>query len=369
MWHEIRNGKYRYLERYTDPRSGRSRRVSVTLDKRDDKKAFALLQGKIKDAIRPEGTFTLEEVAALYLKDQKLTVQESTYMRNEGVINILVDLLGGYNLVDRLTAAYIRSRLLSTDKPPVTLNEYIRRFKAFARWAYRGDFLTSTACIDKLVPFAEPPKRIKLENKYLEASDFIKLLDGMNDEGYRLITEFLGLSGLRIGEIIAIDTDDICGLSIDIGKNYGLNTRTIKSTKTDTSFRTLHLQPELKDCADKLTAFMNLRKDMLGVSVPYWLVDRKGNRLQYDAYRKYLRETSKKVLGRIIKPHDLRHTHASLLSENGVELETISRRLGHKNSKVTKEIYLHITQKQRKKDADAIDAVSILCPHSAPKNN
>ena len=366
MWTEERNGKMRYFERYTDPRSGKTRRISVTLDKKADKKAYTLLQAKIKELTRPEGTFTLKEAAELYLKDQKKTVQESTYIRNKGIINALVDMLGGYNLMDRLTAAYIRQQMIDSDKSATTLNEYIKRFRSFIRWAYRNDLISSTVCIDKLPFFDEPPKRRKLENKFLEADEFKKLLDGMDDEGYRLITEFLGLSGLRIGEIIAIDTADLDGLSVDIGKNYGLNTHKIHSTKTDSSFRVLHLQPELKDCADRLTDFMEKRKKMTGKKVPCWLVTRQGKRLGYDAYYKYLQAVSEKVLGRRVCPHMLRHTHASLLAENEVDLNIISRRLGHKDSKVTRDIYTHVTEKRRKKDADALDAVSILCPQSAP---
>lgn len=366
MWMELRNDKYRYFERYTDPMTGKLKRVSVTLDRKSDKKAFAELQKKIKKLERPEGAFSLREVADLYFADQKKTVQETTYLRNMAVINIVVKMLGGENLMDRLTASYIRAQMLASDKKATTLNEYIRRLRAFIRWAYRNDLISSTVCLDKLTKFDEPPKRRKLENKFLESEDFKKLLDGMEDEGYRLITEFLGLSGLRIGELVALDTSDIDGLSVDIGKNYGLSTHKIHSTKTEASFRVLHLQPELKDCADRLTAFMERRKKILGIVVPYWIVTRRGKRLGYDAYRNYLVASSEKILGRRVSPHMLRHTHASLLAENDVDLGIISRRLGHKDSQVTRDIYTHITEKRQKKDAEMIDTVSVLCPHSAP---
>ena len=90
---------------------------------------------------------------------------------------------------------------------------------------------------------------------------------------------------------------------------------------------------------------------------------------RYDSYLDYLKETSERVLGRNVTPHMLRHTHASLLAENDIDLEIIARRLGHKDSKVTEDIYLHVTEKRRKKDAEAIDAVSLLCPQAAPKDS
>ena len=41
--------------------------------------------------------------------------------------------------------------------------------------------------------------------------------------------------------------------------------------------------------------------------------------------------------------HSLRHTHATELCENGVNLKEIQRRLGHKSVEVTNRIYLHAT--------------------------
>ena len=66
------------------------------------------------------------------------------------------------------------------------------------------------------------------------------------------------------------------------------------------------------------------------------------------------------ILGKALTPHVMRHTHVSLLAESGVPLETISRRLGHSNSKITREIYLHVTQKQEQKDRERIAQISLL---------
>jgi len=44
-----------------------------------------------------------------------------------------------------------------------------------------------------------------------------------------------------------------------------------------------------------------------------------------------------------ITPHGFRHTHASLLLEAGESVKVVQQRLGHENSKVTLDIYAHIT--------------------------
>jgi integrase len=42
-------------------------------------------------------------------------------------------------------------------------------------------------------------------------------------------------------------------------------------------------------------------------------------------------------------PHALRHTHATLLLESGVDISVVSKRLGHANVKITADRYAHVT--------------------------
>ena len=56
----------------------------------------------------------------------------------------------------------------------------------------------------------------------------------------------------------------------------------------------------------------------------------------------------------------MRHTHVALMAENGVSLDAISRRLGHENSKITKDIYFHVTKKMKEQDNAQFQKVNIL---------
>jgi integrase len=46
--------------------------------------------------------------------------------------------------------------------------------------------------------------------------------------------------------------------------------------------------------------------------------------------------------------------------EQGVSIDTISRRLGHENSQITREIYLHVTEKLKERDNEEIAKVKIM---------
>ena len=55
--------------------------------------------------------------------------------------------------------------------------------------------------------------------------------------------------------------------------------------------------------------------------------------------------------------HSLRHTHASQLIDAGVDIATISKRLGHATPGITLSVYAHRFQQDDSKAAAAINAV------------
>jgi integrase len=54
--------------------------------------------------------------------------------------------------------------------------------------------------------------------------------------------------------------------------------------------------------------------------------------------------------------HGLRHTHASQLIDAGVDIVTISKRLGHADPSITLRVYAHLFRQDDSKAAAAIDA-------------
>lgn len=74
---------------------------------------------------------------------------------------------------------------------------------------------------------------------------------------------------------------------------------------------------------------------------PYVIYDKYGDRLSLESYTAYYGREVKKC-GLTGNVHKLRHTYASHLVQNGVDLYTVSKLMGHSSIKTT-EIYAHLS--------------------------
>jgi integrase len=56
-----------------------------------------------------------------------------------------------------------------------------------------------------------------------------------------------------------------------------------------------------------------------------------------------------------VRIHDLRHTAATLMREQGVDIEVVQRKLGHSSISVTVDVYGHVSDKRYRDAADRMD--------------
>lgn len=70
------------------------------------------------------------------------------------------------------------------------------------------------------------------------------------------------------------------------------------------------------------------------------------------------RELVSKKLNIDFNYHSLRHTHATMLVESGVDIKTIQKRLGHSRAAITEDRYVHLTQKMARNAADIFDSIA-----------
>ncbi len=58
-----------------------------------------------------------------------------------------------------------------------------------------------------------------------------------------------------------------------------------------------------------------------------------------------------------IKIHDFRHIHASLLANNGINIQEIARRLGHSKIEITQNTYSHLYPKESERALEVLNTI------------
>lgn len=75
---------------------------------------------------------------------------------------------------------------------------------------------------------------------------------------------------------------------------------------------------------------------------------------------KYLSKIVRHELGIEFEFHAFRHTHATMLIEQGVDVNTVAERLGHSNTRTTLDTYVHVTTNMRNKAVDIFETAASL---------
>ena len=352
------DGRIKYGMYYRDWMTGKKKRVTVVYSK-DTRTNRLAAQDTLTDRIRkltaeatPPKDMTLAELTRRYLEYQKSTVKLSTYDRNMRFCNSTLRIVDGDSLVSRLTPEYIKKCFDAYTDAPGAKNERLRRFKALWRWAYQQGYVPDTTLIDRIRPWKDVPHKSKIQDKYLEKDELRLLLNEMDIPLWRDLTEFMALSGCRIGEAAALTAVDVDfdEKVIKIEKTLNEKHRIVTDPKTFTSQRRIYIQREL----------LPLVRLLVNRSGGGLLFSFNGDYINYYSYNKYLRETTNAIIGRPLTTHALRHTHTSLCAEAGMDLADISRRLGHADSKVTREVYLHVTKNMEQRANDKMDTITML---------
>ena len=147
-------------------------------------------------------------------------------------------------------------------------------------------------------------------------------------------------TGLRIGELLALEWDDI-NLSegtIKVSKTCydgwenGQYRKFIGEPKTDSSRRTIPFPRQLLPC---LKALKKRSKSK------YFIAGKNGEEVSVRSYQKSFELLLKKLKIPRHGFHSLRHTFATRALECGMDVKTLSEILGHKNPTVTLNRYAH----------------------------
>ncbi len=284
--------------------------------------------------ISTDSNILFKELMINYLSFIKMEVKESSYITKENVINLHI-----LPFFEKLRAREITSRYVIKWKKDMIkkglsfeyLSKAYNNLSAIFKHGVDHYGLRENPC-KKAGNFKNPGK-IKKEIQYWLFDEFQEFISNVDDIKYKTFFMFLYYMGTRKGETMAIRWKDV-----DFKKHQATITKTVteKTTeggwkltdpKTLSSIRTILIpQALLKQLKIYLKWFKEFdlysEEDFVFGKFRPWPSTTIARN-----YEKYLNQTKLKK----IKIHDLRHSHASLLINQGASILVVSKRLGHKD--------------------------------------
>lgn len=232
--------------------------------------------------------------------------------------------------IDRRDVDAYRVKRLSDGVRPATVNREVALLRHMLTVARKFDYIKE----NPLLGIGDLPENNDDRWRPLAKEEFLTLLKHINPH-YRDVVEFAVASGMRIGNILGLTERDV---DFDLGV-IRIPGRKYKSGK-----------PKIFPLSSWTEEILKRRLDRMkdGRFFPHSYAELRR------AFKKALKEAE---LDESIRIHDLRHTFASWLAEEGESLKTIQELLGHAQIATTLR-YAHLQLEVLRRAAEKITPVS-----------
>lgn len=216
----------------------------------------------------------------------------------------------------------------------VTINDLERELASFFNWLVKNDYLSASPMKNY-----DKTKTTKRTMNIWTEEEFKVFYNALLKEKHKLMFATLFYTGLRIGELLGLQYEDI--------KNHELHlTHALKYTSKEGYI----LSDQLKTPNSKRI-----------VPLPIWLDLGKGKGRIFPYCFSTVRDIKERTCKRAgidpIRIHDFRHSYVAMLINKNVDIFTIKELLGHDSINTTMNVYGHLYDKKRKEISNLFDKI------------
>ena len=303
-----------------------------------------------------------EEDSINHRKASYINTQDNNYNKHIKDYFSMVDNVGKLTYEDIYQfREHLRQKVAKNSDKPLSTNTInkimILLKKIFDVGLRKGYYSSNPAKLIKKLPIE------KTKMQFWTVKEFKHFLSLFKNDEYNLELLFtvLFFTGLRLGEALALTWKDVefSTSTIHVSKSMYVNKgeEHISSTKTKSGTRRIIINKKLietlegwkKEQTERLREFStDTEKLQIFQDSPITLTK---NAIEKQ-YKKILaRDSSLKK----IRIHDFRHSHASLLINQGEDYLIVKERLGHASITTTIDTYSHLYPSKQKDLADKLD--------------
>lgn len=209
--------------------------------------------------------------------------------------------------------------------------------KSFYKFLYIKDYTNNN-----YATLLSLPRITKKIPDYLTNDEIINLINSFQDNTLlearnKCMVLVMYFTGLRVSELINLKLS-----------NLYINDQYIKISGKGSKERIIPLNSDILDVI--LEYINNIRKDIIKLNYSdYLFVNKNGNVISRQGFFKIIKKHVLKCgINKNVSPHTLRHSFATHLLNNGIDLRSVQVLLGHSSISTT-QIYTHINNDYVKK--------------------
>lgn len=403
MWCEEFTNKhnvvqYRFYEKYKDPLTNKWKRVSVVMNKngkQSQKEAQKRLNERIQEKLNDKTPSTLKTLTFHQACDEWFNHYKTV---SGSKLSSITTIASRMKLIKKHIPNDVLAKKMNIDiinnlievatnenKSHKYLKDIIRLVKQVMMYIQKKYKINDISFINDI----DLPKQARTRDEilakrenYLEMDQVIEISNRLKEISKEklsedikrtylfvaYIIEFQALNGMRIGELLAIQPQNIDfenkTLTIDgtiqWTKDKDSHIGIKDTTKTDASYRTISLTTRSCEILKKvmLENKKSLKWGEVYVERGFIFTNFKGSPLMIPSINRVIQKACSDIgIKKHITTHTMRHTHISLLSQLGVSLKAIMQRVGHTDHKTTLQIYSHVTEQMDKDMMNMLETV------------
>jgi len=279
-----------------------------------------------------------KKVTKDWLKQKKLNVRANTWKMYEMLSRIHLASLNDLK-VNRISIAKVEGIIFEKKQAGMNLNtlrKVIITLNQIMQYAVRHRYIDYNPVRD-----AERPRdqgECEEESiRTLSIKEINRLLDAESDLKHKTLLTLAIMSGVRQGELLGLKWTDIDWFNKQINIKRTFNHGEWYKPKTKTSHRKIDIGPSTIQALKKWhSECPETKLDLVFPNDAGRAID------QSNLLRHHFFPALKKARIERLRFHDLRHTYASLMIEQGENIKYVQSQLGHSSPTVTLNVYAHL---------------------------
>lgn len=369
-------GKYRVRINYQDA-MGKYRQIDrVVYGSAEAKEAERELLYQIKYET-PAQRMTVNDLFEEYIEVKSKEIRETSLQKTKTIMETHILPLLGDTPLSKLTLPVLQNwKLYMEDKKVVlksgtekplglrTKQNAYSELRALLNYAVKMERLSKNP-LSKISNFKDPDALQEKMNYYTadeykafisKARECAENSPTNTDWDFYVFFSLAFYTGMRKGEIHALKWSDIDGEHIHVTRSIAQKLKgddRETPPKNKSSIRTLQMPKPLIAILQQHKARY---KQLQGFSDDFRICG--GTRPLRDTSIQNANKKYAALAGiKTIRIHDFRHSHASLLANNGINIQEIARRLGHSKIEMTWNTYSHLYPREEERAVKLLDEI------------